>query len=110
MGRWAQAKRRGGRLRVIGAPTAPPAPLLQIIANDVVQTATGDDDTGGGLELEVSPDGVTEWESWDVGVWTAAQTWGTVAAMQGFWYRGREYGNGVAYVGTSDWSAVLEVI
>jgi hypothetical protein len=110
MGRWAQAQRRGGGAAAAAAIGPPPAPTLLNEAGRIIQRATGGDDTDGYIAVEQSESGEGGWEEWDIDAWQAVRDWGSFEAMQGYFYRAKEVGNGSSYIGDSDWSAVLDLL
>jgi hypothetical protein len=109
MGRWAQAKRRGGHAAQPSAPTAPPAPLLSIVGPNLVQTAQGAADPGGTVELWMSETEVGGYgQISGPNPWAAVYSWGPWAGYpEGFYYV-KETGNGTVYVGTSLPSNILQ--
>lgn len=109
MGRYAQARRRGGVGGAGGGLLPPPAPLLLNIAGHVSQRATGADDTGGLVQLQYSNSEGLEWAEAGEDNWVHEYDWGLAALFEGSWLRGREVGNGTAYVGSSEWSNILEL-
>lgn len=104
MGRWAQAKRRGGRGGLGPSLPAPPAPTLSEDAGDLIQTAGGDDDTGGTIYLEEALAEGGPYTPRGSHAWASPWAWGTAAEFTGSWLRGYEVGNGVAYAGQSPYS------
>ena len=109
MGRWAQASRRGGGIAPAAAIGPPPAPLLSLVQERLLQLATGGDDTGGGVVIECRADPEVEWEFLDALAWSASVDWGPQGNFAGFYWRVKEVGNGVAYVGDSPYSEVLDL-
>jgi hypothetical protein len=108
VGRWAQAKRRTGRVRAAAGPGTPPAPLLERAMEHVVQTAQGLPDVGGLVALQWSPNGVDEWDDCDGAEWEAVHDWGVIPCGP-WYYRAKEVGNGTTYLGESPWSDVLDM-
>lgn len=109
MGRWAQARRRGRTAPPAGPAGPPPAPGLDASGGSLLQTATGGDDTGGTVELQNALLEEGPFEDLDSAAWEAVRNWGPNYELEGFFYRAREVGNGVDYVGSSDWSNVVEI-
>ena len=109
MGRWAQARRRQSVLPLAGPSGPPPAPTLDATSGDLLQTATGSDDTGGTCELEYALAVGGPFEKVDQSYWEAVNNWGDNGSLQGYYYRCREVGNGVAYVGASEYSNVVNL-
>ena len=68
----------------------------------------GGDDTGGTVELQFSEDAGENWDQWNADAWAAVVNWPDASWGAGTLWRAREIGNGVAYVGYSNWSNVLE--
>jgi hypothetical protein len=107
VGRWAQARRRQSVLPTGGPAGPPPAPLLRIAANHLFQDAQGGDDTGGTLEVEFSDSEFGPFEQWDTAAWVAVKAWGSLGGFEGSYFRAKEYGNGLSYVGASEFSATV---
>jgi hypothetical protein len=101
MGRYAQAKRRGSVVSSGVALPRPPAPLLNDIANQLRQSATGGDDTGGFVTLYwgAAPGG--PYEVRELRAWSAAVDWADLGDLGEGYYVGTENGNGLAYSGES---------
>lgn len=110
VGRWAQARRRGSGTAPAVVLGPPPVPLLTEIDDQVVQTATGLDDTGGTCQLQFRelPEGA--WEDQDSTAWSSAVVWFDVEGAAAGDYRCREIGNGSTYSGASEWSAVFSIL
>lgn len=109
MGRWAQAKRRGGRGRTAAALSPPPAPSLFVDDVDIIIEPTGADDFGGAFRLETSATGSEPWSEHETLAWDPHVSPGTVAEFAGLHLRVIEVGNGVAYNGESPPSAILHL-
>lgn len=109
MGRYAQARRRGGVAGAAPALTPPPAPGIGIVGGDVIQTALGGDDTGGLVKLYTSGDGEEPWTFYTQAAWEAVHNWGSELLLPPGWVRVTEAGNGSAYDGESLPSTAIEV-
>ena len=107
MGRWAQSRRRQSAPPANAAAGPPPAPVIAFTVPGIVQTAMGGDDTGGIVELQFSEDAGASWDQWNTGAWAAVVNWPDTNWVAGTLWRAKEVGNGVAYVGDSNWSNVL---
>lgn len=107
MGRYAQARRRGGVGGAGGGLLPPPAPVLVNIAGHVSQRATGLDDTGGRMQLQQREGGTEEWAEAGDEPWAHEFDWGVVGLFEDNELRAREVGNGVDYLGNSEWSDIL---
>lgn len=106
MGRWSQARRRASPPALSGAPGPPPAPTLGQEGASLVQRAQGGDDTGGRIELQQSLVLPYEWEDCTDDAWTPVKVWGNTDTLGLHYYRCRERGNDLNYVGYSEWSNV----
>lgn len=107
MGRYAQARRRGGIGGAGGGLLPPPTPLLLNIAGHVTQRATGLDDTGGRMELQQREPPETEWTDAGDEPWAHEFDWGLDDLFPDRELRAREVGNGADYLGNSEWSGIL---
>ena len=101
MGRWAQARRRGGKPVAGGGPSPPPAPFLQWEVGDLIVTATGGDDTGGLLRLYQADLIEGPYYPFDARAWAGSERWDAGSFEPRFWYVATEEGNGVNYAGES---------
>ena len=101
MGRWAQARRRGGRKAGQG-PLGPPTPPQVIeIGGNLVELSLVASDLGGRLRLWTAdaPEGPFV-QTEDV-PWVPAHNFGAIAGFEGSVWAGTEVGNGSDYVGES---------
>ena len=65
---------------------------------------------GGTVELQGSEfSDPYEWAEYDSAAWAAVKDWGANVAIDAYFYRAREIGNGVAYVGESEWSNIVDL-
>jgi len=99
VGKWCQQKKRGTSSDVGLVP--PPAPFVHETAGDLIQDATGLDDTGGLLRLFEGP---TEWGPWTLYGqvdWDPSWDWGAVVGFTGPYIVATETGNGLTYAGES---------
>ena len=108
MGRWSQARLRGSVGLGAGPAGPPPAPVLDDSSGDVIQTAQGQDDTGGTLVLETSEDGGDNWDVWEAAAWAASKNWGNSAQFDLLLVRAKEVGNDITYIGESPPSNTLD--
>lgn len=102
MGRWAQARRRGSAAPPTVVLGPPPAPVLSREGNELLQQATGLDDTDGTLQLWESMSGLPPWIMISQDAWSAAYYWSDTLLTVGRYYRVTETGNGIVYAGVSD--------
>lgn len=109
MGRYAQAKRRGGRPGPRSALGPPPAPTLLFEGDQLTQRATGADDAGGQIELWYSADGEVPYEIQNTLPWHTPHGWGTSQTLLPGFYLARELGGGHNYAGRSTASPAIEV-
>lgn len=109
MGRWAQARRRGGGGRPSGAIGPPPAPTLAIVNGFLLQTAGGGNDAGAAIWLRFSEEEGGPYFDWGEAVWAAVYDWGLIEELSVGWCEAVEVGNGVAYAGRSDPSNRVEI-
>jgi hypothetical protein len=107
VGRWAQAKRRGGGPAGPSGPGPPPAPVFGIVGASVFIYPTGADDEGGQFEVERSPSGLGVWSHLVNVGWDPEAYFGEIDDLTGYDYRVAEIGNGAVYVGQSAWSPTL---
>jgi hypothetical protein len=107
MGRWATSRRRGGGPEFSSGLTLPPAPQLDTDGSNLIQTATGADDSLGTIRLYES---VTQFGLFTLAgtnAWQAVFDWATLSPTVQKWYRATEVGNGIAYAGESPPSAAV---
>lgn len=104
MGRWAQARRRGGAARVSGPAGPPPAPLLTWEGENLVQTATGENDLGGMVRLWVGSNPGGPYTEELSNAWGPTRNWGDRGSLPMGYLVATEEGNGSAYVGASAYS------
>lgn len=109
MGRWAQAKRRGGKPGVVQGPGPPLTPEAEVSGGHLWQNATGGDDTGGTVRLMRAATENGGYSQHATSAWAAAKDWGTTASLAGFWYRCQEIGNGTSYGGQSALTPPLHI-
>lgn len=109
MGRWAQARKRGGCADGGLHLPLPPAPTLTLAGTVGTQTANGDDDTGGQVRLYSSTTGSAPWVEVDTDAWADPYDWGDLQLPATMWYRATEIGNNVAYAGESPPSEAVQV-
>lgn len=107
MGRYAQARRRGGTPPTGPGIPAPPAPVLSVDDGSVHQHAQGLNDDGGRVVIYATDPGDINWLEFGNEVWVSNQDWGVVGLFEDLILRAKEVGNGVDYVGDSEWSNVL---
>lgn len=108
MGRWAQARRRGGSGHPPTTAGPPPAPVLRIQVTSLIQDAQGGSDVGGICRLYGSDNDTGPWTEVGFASWLLHQDWGNPLGYGGAWLAAREEGNGHDYVGLSDLSNVIE--
>jgi hypothetical protein len=83
---------------------------LAIQGDDLVQTATGRDDTGGDLFLWASNDGISGWAVLLFAEWDSPYYWGSTEGYSGLYLKATESGNGTAYLAMpGPFSEVLHV-
>ena len=109
MGRWAQSRRRGGRPSSGTTHPPPPAPVIGIVADELVLDPQGEDDTGGKFEMEYSATGEDPWAFWTDAPWADPGSFGLVTNINPGFYRGREIGNGIRYSGPSAYSNAFDL-
>lgn len=109
MGRWAQAKRRGGGVSAGGVLGAPLAPRLFEDGGSLWTESYSPDNTGGFLRLEWRPDEETAFEMWGSAPWAAFNEWASTDTLDPGDYRAIEIGNGSTYVGESAPSALYHL-
>jgi len=107
MGKWCQQRKRGSSVGIHLPP--PPRPVLEDLGTEVLQTATGLDDTGGTCGLETSDDDGLTWDFAGSPPWEDLFIWGASDDFAGLLLRCRETGNGITYSGHSPWSLVLDL-
>lgn len=110
MGRWAQSRRRGGCAPPAASLPAPPAPDLVVEDGELFQSATGGDDTGGQVRLYTSYNGDPPWVLDSQVAWESVHNWGDISTWDGQYVRATEVGNGVAFSGESEPSAVVHIL
>lgn len=98
MGKWSTYRHRGAVRQQAAALTVPPAPVLSFEDGDLLVTPTGNDDTGGTVNIYRS--------EYEEGPFTFAGSlpWGNPRAFTGpdsGYYYATETGNGSTYVGES---------
>jgi hypothetical protein len=110
MGRYAQARRRGRGAPVTGALGPPPAPGFTNEQGQLLQTASGLDDTGGEVHLWFGPTSDGPWYFTGFDYWAAVHDWGATYEFDPGWYATTEAGNGVVYAGESALSAAIHLV
>ena len=101
MGKWATYRKRG---RAPVSPTlipAPPAPVVALVGTEGTITAQGADDIGGRVSVEGALDPGGSWLELDNQPWQRVQPFSTDDYDPYTYYRARETGNGVVYLGQS---------
>jgi hypothetical protein len=107
MGRYSQARRRGGGSLAAAVLPAPPAPGLSAHYEEVWQYTAAAPNEGGTVQLWQSADGVGGWIMYGSAAWETEKLWGSVAEFTGSYLRARDVGNGVTWAGNGAWSDVL---
>jgi len=108
MGKWAKYQLRGSSGDGPALPS-PPAPVLAIDGLRLKQTASGDPDPDGTIQIYEAPGESGPWTPSQTASWEAIKDWGNKAAYGGVSVKCLEIGNGKNYRGTSDWSNVLNI-
>lgn len=108
MGKWSTYRKRAGSPSP-SVSSPPPQPSLEVLDSVVYQSATGEADPLGFVELESSGDLGVTWVPQGVELWEPVRQWGPESDYAGLWLRCREQGNGQTYVGYSAYSNILEI-
>ena len=107
MGKYATYRLRGGGQVLHSALPSPPAPLLFTDAGRLWANSACGSNLDGESELWVSEDGLTGWDYVASKDWAASEDWGSLAEFEPDYYRCRDLGNGLDYVGIGEWSNVV---
>lgn len=110
MGRWAQAKRRGGRPSPPRGLSQSPPPNAVISGASLQITPTGDDDSGGEFRIYHAASAGGPWSyDYDSALWDVVFLQPLAAYQSGEWLSVREWGNGFTYAGLSARSQIVQV-
>lgn len=107
MGKWATYRHRGTAAYAVANIQAPPAPTLSRPAGVITVGSLAARDQGGSLIIETSEDNLAPWELKQTKPWAASQTFGPESAYSGLYYRAREIGGAVDFIGSSAGSPSL---
>lgn len=108
MGRWSQARRRGGRSSLGAGLGPPPPPLLTVEANYLTVTPQGDPDPGGTLLVYYSEDDLPPPNAWASHSYENPWPVCNFNELDPGYYWAQETGGGTAYSGSSDLSEPLQ--
>jgi len=109
MGKWSTYQLRGSN-NVGPALPSPPAPVLSVPVTNVTQTAGGNANTGGTIQLWEAPTDNGPWTINATHSWISPHNWGPSAGFAGLSLKALEIGNGTTYRGTSPWSNTLKIL
>lgn len=109
MGKYATYRKRGTSSPAAVPLLPPPPPDLHVDGDDLISVAQGTDDTSGFSRLYRSDveEGPFSLEA-EV-AWAAALNWGTTEDLAPGYFRTTELGNGIAYAGQSEPSAIVQL-
>lgn len=110
MGRWAQARRRGGRPYGGSGLPPPPAPFAEWDATGIVVSRTGEPDPVGKFRLYESEDGNDPWVFHSELPNYEPTTFPSAGLTAGHFYRATEVGGPPNYGGESEPSDGIEWI
>jgi hypothetical protein len=109
MGKAATYRKRGTHAAAATPDLRPPAPALNVVAANLIQAATGNNDEGGEARLYSSPTGTPPWTQTDSDAWDWVVAWGPVDGFPPAFYAATEIGNGSTYIGESDRSNIIHL-